>query len=262
MTDQARIKPKKVGNLIISRFPLDSCKDFYTCIIEAIRELAPELDDLELYTTADRIQGSVRSVIDAHIEEYRERNLPPRVYWSELNPDRLIGRSFTFKNDNPEEKTFKQKLRLIEKVQNAVANLSWEDFERFCCKFLSQEPRFTRVRRRRHNGGIDYYGTYIISETHRIPFAGQAKKYGINRKIGPNIVRELAGAMRAGRWAFGVIMATCGFTKGARKTGRKNNIDLIDGEQISFRLIKMNIGIIDNGHPTFSEEDFRSWLRR
>ena len=261
MSDQVKIKPKKVGSLIISRFPLDSCKDFYTCIIEAIREIAHGLDDLDLYTTADRIQRLVRSVIDAHIEEYRERKLLPKVYWSDLNPNRLLGRSFIFKNDTAEEKTFKQKLRLIEQVQNAVANLSWRGFERLSRKFLSQQPRFTRVRRRRHDGGIDYHGTYVISQTHRIPFAGQAKKYGINRKIGPNIVRELAGAMRAGRWAFGVITATCSFTKGARKTARKNNIDLIDGEQISYRLIKMNVGIIDDDHPTFSEEDFRSWLR-
>ena len=67
---------------------------------------------------------------------------------------------------------------------------------------------------------------------------------------------------RARARAFGVIMATCSFTRGARKTARKNNIDAIDGEQIAYRLIEMNVGIVVNDQPTFSEEEFLSWFRR
>ncbi len=260
MSDRVNIRPKRIAEYIISRFPLDSCKNLYTCITEAVQELTSGLDDLELHTIADRVQGPVRSAIDNHLEEYRHRKLPPKVYWSQLNSERLIGRCFVFRNDTDDVKSFKQKLRLMAQIQASIAALSWADFERFCRRFLSEEPGFSRVRRRRHDGGIDYYGSYIISQTHRISFAGQAKKYGIRKKIGPNVIRELAGAMRGRRWAFGVIMTTCGFTQGARSTAKRHNIDTIDGEQIAYRLIEKDVGIVVNNHPTFSMENFRSWL--
>jgi len=262
MSEHLNLDPKKIGKYIISHFPMDSCKGLYTCIIETARILAPGSDDLVIYMFADRIQKSIRTAVDSHIEEYEERKLPPRVYWSELNTDRLVGRCFVHRNDSSEVKSLKQKLLLMEQVQNAVGSLPWGDFERLCCKLIPQiDSRYTQVRRRRHNGGIDFHGVYVVSETHRIRFAGQAKKYGIGKMIGPNLIRELSGAMSNGRWAIGVIMATCKFTQGARKLAKEKNIDAIDGEQIAYRLIRSNIGIINNGQPIFSEEEFNSWLR-
>jgi HJR/Mrr/RecB family endonuclease len=262
MSEHADAKPKRIFDHIVSQFPLNSCKELYTCIIEAINSINPGLGSLELYTTADWIQNSVRSLIDAQVEEYLERKLPPKVYWSELNSNRLVGRCFAYANDPYDVRAFKQRLLLIEQVRRAIALLSWDDFETFCRKFISLEPGYTRVRRKRQDGGIDFHGTYRVSRTHQVRFGGQAKKYGIERRIGPNLIRELKGSLRDYGYAFGVIMATCSFTEGARKYARSKSIDTLDGEQIAYSLIEKDICITVDGRPSFSEEEFRSWVRQ
>ena len=262
MTEQANIHPQKVFDYVISRFPSESVKSLYNCIVDAIIKLSPRLDELEVYATADRVENSVRALIDAHIEEYRERKLPPIVYWNELDENKLIGRCFVFMNDSTAARLFKQKLLLIEQVQKTIGSLSWTDFEKFCRKYTALQPRFTNVRKKRHDGGIDFHGTFIISSTHRVRFGGQAKKYGIRQRIGPNFIRELDGSLDNYGYAFGIIMATCSFTKGARKYARRKSIDAIDCEQIAFGLIRLGIGLPETGNQTnFSEGAFRIWLR-
>ena len=96
----------------------------------------------------------------------------------------------------------------------------------------------------------------------RVSVAGQAKHYGRNRKIGPDLIRELSGSMSNGRWAFGVITTTASFTSGARRIAGRKRIDCNDGEPTAFKVMENELGLVENNDIRFDEQVFAEWLHR
>lgn len=251
--------PRKLFSMLIESFPEEETKDLVDYMVELLRSRY-DLDEHESYRIAEKYENSLRSHIDEYIDDCSRRNVVPKIVFSEYDTSRLVGRGFIYKTDSDETKRYKKKLRLVKEVKNSIESLSWDDFELLCRKIISSEPGFSSVRRRRRNGGIDFQGRYQVSATMRVSVAGQAKHYGRSRKIYPNLIRELAGSMRRGSWAFGIIMTTASFTAGARKVAGRENIDCLDGEQIAFKIVGREIGIVENNDILFDEPGFERWF--
>ncbi len=81
---------------------------------------------------------------------------------------------------------------------------------------------------RNGDGGVDVHA--FNAKTDEI-FAIQCKCYAIHRKIGPDVVRELAGSLhRYPEGTIGMIVTTSSFTQGARDEALIHGFILMDGK--------------------------------
>lgn len=109
---------------------------------------------------------------------------------------------------------------------------AWFDFEKDCARFLSR--RGLRVVHqsiaRDGDGGVDLFavdsggGAYLV----------QCKCWSLHRQVGPEVVRELVGAIALASKgsdtpARGVIITTSHFTEGSMQAATELGIELIDG---------------------------------
>jgi restriction system protein len=64
----------------------------------------------------------------------------------------------------------------------------------------------------------------------------QCKNYSPKHKVGPNIVRELIGALsNCDQGTRGMIVTTSSFTSGAKEEAARANIRLVDGKELEVR---------------------------
>ncbi len=117
-------------------------------------------------------------------------------------------------------------------------------FERLCQRIL-RESGFIQVEvtGRSGDGGIDGHGIIRLAGLISFPVIFQAKRH--QGSVGPNVVREVRGAM-VGRADKGVIITTGGFTQDARKEATRDGappIDLIDGELLVDKPRELRLGV-------------------
>lgn len=109
------------------------------------------------------------------------------------------------------------------------------EFNKFDVKHISANTR--------NDGGIDIVATKNLSDK-QLVYLIQCKCYNKKLKIGPNIVRELAGSMAGyNEECRGIIITTSKFTNDAeierKKLLEKFPIDFIDGEQFGKSFFKL-----------------------
>jgi hypothetical protein len=84
--------------------------------------------------------------------------------------------------------------------------------------------------------GIDLYATKG-NDLELINWVVQCKCYSPHRHVGPNVVRELYGALATHpRGTRGLIVTTSRFTEGAKRLAAELNIRLMNGDEFSSRL--------------------------
>ncbi|MFZ1546782.1 MAG: restriction endonuclease [Candidatus Nitrotoga sp.] len=108
---------------------------------------------------------------------------------------------------------------------------AWFDFEKDVATVLSQMGLRVvhQAASRNGDGGVDIYAH---DETEDIVWAIQCKCYASARKVGPDVVRELAGSLhRYPEGTCGMIVTTSSFTPGAIEEAVALNIKTIDGSQ-------------------------------
>lgn len=73
----------------------------------------------------------------------------------------------------------------------------------------------------------------------------QAKKYGQDSPIGPDKIREFAGAMDAHGITKGVFVTTSRYTKAAREYAERSHkrLRLIDGNKLARLMVQHGIGV-------------------
>lgn len=73
----------------------------------------------------------------------------------------------------------------------------------------------------------------------------QAKRYDTQQTIGPNLVREFAGALDERGTTKGVFVATCAFTSGALDYAQRSpkRLVLIDGDRLAELMIERGVGV-------------------
>ena len=81
------------------------------------------------------------------------------------------------------------------------------------------------------DGGVDLYAEGPSGQTYIV----QCKCWAAHRRVGPEVIRELEGAIRyadmgSSDESKGVVITTSCFTSGAIEVGRALGYELIDGE--------------------------------
>jgi restriction system protein len=73
----------------------------------------------------------------------------------------------------------------------------------------------------------------------------QAKRYAADASIGPNLIREFAGALDERGTTKGVFVATSPFTSGAVKYAKRSpkRIVLLDGDRLAELMIERGVGV-------------------
>lgn len=126
---------------------------------------------------------------------------------------------------------------IFDEVSTAPAGSrpAWFDFEKDCLRLLTL--RGLRVVHQSANrdgdGGVDLYAVDEDSQSWIV----QCKCWAQHRTVGPEIVRELYGAIalanRGGTKSRGILITTSGFSSGAVAAAVEFGFELINGEQFA-----------------------------
>ena len=109
----------------------------------------------------------------------------------------------------------------------------WFEFERDVASMLRRQGFVVEhvAASRRGDRGIDVYAQSEAAEDASC-WVIQCKCWSLRRKVGPDVVRELVGALQEHPpGTRGMIVTTSTFTLGARKDAESAQIRLIDGEE-------------------------------
>jgi hypothetical protein len=121
---------------------------------------------------------------------------------------------------------------------------AWFDFEKDCARLLRsrQMQVVHQAANRDGDGGVDLYAITDVGESWIV----QCKCWAMHRLVGPNVVRELEGAIRladagSSKRSKGLIITTSSFTDGSRLAASDLGFELIDGSQFSVLLKSIDI---------------------
>jgi restriction endonuclease Mrr len=116
---------------------------------------------------------------------------------------------------------------------------AWFDFEKDCARLLRsrQMQVVHQAANRDGDGGVDLYAITDAGESWIV----QCKCWATHRSVGPNVVRELEGALRladagSSKRSKGLIITTSTFTEGTKLAALELGFELIDGNQFSVFL--------------------------
>jgi restriction system protein len=71
----------------------------------------------------------------------------------------------------------------------------------------------------------------------------QAKKWAPDRTIGPREIREFLGALQDVEAAKGIFITTSSFSADAQELARRRRIVLMDGLDLSTRMVEAGVGV-------------------
>jgi len=116
----------------------------------------------------------------------------------------------------------------------------WFDFEKDCARVLRHRSMAVihQAANRDGDGGVDLFATDSKGQT----WVVQCKCYAANRPVGPEVVRELIGAIAlADRGSptpsRGMIITTSSFTSGAASAAMEVGFEIVDGTRFA-RLLR------------------------
>jgi hypothetical protein len=116
----------------------------------------------------------------------------------------------------------------------------WFEFEKDCARLL-RNRNYTAVHRAVHrdgDGGVDIFAT----DPDGITYVVQCKCWAANRPVGPDVVRELAGAIQLAdvgsvQRSQGILITSSRFTNDATSAAAELSFELIDGERLATLLL-------------------------
>lgn len=182
-------------------------------------------------------------------------------------------------------------------INNHLKQLNFSEFEKFGKQILFELGAGTaQVTSHSNDQGIDFFGKFNFGEFHGLPkpfyklahdvnllFTGQAKHYP-NSSLGPNIVRELIGAVSLARTkthskdgvdifkdldmrpfspVVALLFTTGNLSSGARHLAAAAGMIAKDGQQLATFLADQGVGVLQDGNQVrFDEQAFGDWLNR
>jgi hypothetical protein len=211
------------------------------------------------------------------------------------NKEIVHGSSFVFADDTDQIRKSKINRVQANKIYQCIRSLNFSQFELFG-KCVLGELGCSKARVTPHAGdqGIDFYGELsvgsllaadqailkLMHET-KVILVGQAKHYP-NAAIGPNVVRELVGALSLSRTytysndqldllngvelrpfspVLALLFSTGAFTKGARNLAGRAGLIAFSGWQLAVFLADRGIGLVETaGSVAFDQSAFETWL--
>jgi restriction system protein len=145
------------------------------------------------------------------------------------------------------------------KLYTILTRMEPHIFERLAQRLL-RECGFTNVEvtGRSGDGGIDGTGTLRVNGILSFSIAFQCKRYKDSNPVGPGAVRDFRGSLTTDI-EKGLFITTSTFTKQAVKEAQaqgKQQIDLMDGEELINRLVEYRIGVVEITAYTVDESFF------
>lgn len=71
----------------------------------------------------------------------------------------------------------------------------------------------------------------------------QAKKWALNRGVGPREIREFLGALQDVEATKGIFITTSTFSAEARELARRRRVVLIDGLELATHMVDAGVGV-------------------
>jgi restriction endonuclease Mrr len=207
----------------------------------------------------------------------------------------VAGCSYALNSDSPTVAAAKQRRRHVASLLLAIKALSFNQFESFCARVLILMGAATaQITPHAGDQGIDFYGHLTLGQLNGMPapfmrlmhdvklaFVGQAKHYPA-QNLGPNVVRELVGAVSLARSrtfsasdvsAFDdadlkpfspcviLLFTTGGISRGARQLAESAGVIVRSGEQLAVFLADHGVAMTDvNGDQFFDPAAFAAWV--
>lgn len=217
---------------------------------DKIKELKPNITDLEIADEIDELVSRVRNQIEKYITSFHEKSIPPNFTFDDCLPNILT----RYRSDSNWVRKYQTQ------IKKAIKDLKPIAFEYFC-KHILEINGITKsfVTRASREGGVDFFGILemcnytkeVFLSTVKLRILGQAKRYTGDNKVGePGIdeIRTKYSDFQSGRGrAFDIlpnwftksnypiirmVVTTTGFTKDAKESAARDDIILRDVDQI------------------------------
>jgi hypothetical protein len=254
------------------------------------------LSSIRASEEAERICPSVARIIADRALESESAGLSAKLVILGTTFDVVAGFCHVLPTDDSGVAAAKRHRTQINELLAAIRGLSFNEFEKFGARVL-QEIGASNSHVTPHQGdqGIDFYGSLSLGRFQAIQppflrlahdvvllFAGQAKHYP-NRSIGPEIVRELVGAVSLARTKtfsksdvdifdglalrphsplLTLLFTTGEISRGAAHLAESVGVIARSGEQLAVFLADKGVGMQENenGNVVFSRVKFDEWL--
>jgi hypothetical protein len=258
--------------------------------IESVLLDSFHLPSIQAAEQAETLEGPVRDLIVKHME-----STPfPKLIMITSAEHIVAGYCYVDPTDSPEIAAAKRSRLNIEPLLEEIRGLNFQEFERFgACVLRELGANSPKVTPHSEDQGIDFYGILSLGQNSFLPppfgqlahdvrlrFAGQAKHYP-TRSIGPELMRELVGAISLARHKIFTVDAelfdalellpfnplvamfftTGRFTAGTLELAARSGIIAKSGEELALFLADRGIGMYeDGGTMKFDRARFREWL--
>jgi hypothetical protein len=263
--------------------------------IETVLVQHCELPAIQASERAETVESAVARLITNRIAESDKKGISPTLILVGTGSDTVAGFCHVLQSDPTHVSAAKQQRLHIRAILDALRALSFAEFERFGARILQEiGAKYSRITPHGGDQGIDFYGRLSVGQFHSLPspflklahdvvvsFAGQAKHYP-NRSIGPDIVRELVGAVSLARTRtfskpgltmfedlslkpfsplVTLLFTTGNISSGAIELAESSGIIARSGEQLAVFLADKGVGITQKGTElVFERSAFESWL--
>lgn len=263
--------------------------------IEQILKSDFSLPDIQAAERSESLVAGVVRTIGYRASEHENTGTLPVLTLVGSSTDVVCGSCFVFSTDGPVISAVKKNREFAKDILESMRRLTFAEFEKFGAAVL-RELGVQKAYITPHAGdqGIDFYGEFSIGQLAGAPapffklahdttfyFAGQAKHYP-TRSIGPDVVRELVGAISLARTKtfskstvdlfedvelrpFSPLMAllftTGELTSGARSLAESAGLIARTGPQLALYLADRGVGISNaTGIVEFDPNLFQAWL--
>lgn len=208
------------------------------------------------------IENSSRSVWSVTPKYAKESSIDPKLIMKEVSKMSRGSNDSNTDNDDPEDDGIPEpeevkpwRTRLLE----ILHTMDPFGFERLAQRIL-RECGFSQVEvtKKTGDGGIDGTGKLKINGIFSFNVAFQCKRY--DGPVGAPAIRDFRGSLTTDI-EKGVLITTGTFTKAAKEEASnpgKQQIDLIDGEELISKIAEYGIGVKEVISYEIDEEYFRS----
>lgn len=244
---------------------------------------------------AETLASAVARMIAERSTEAEDNGTVATLMLVGVASDSVAGSCHILPSDDGSVAAVKRNRMKVAELYNAIRSLTFAEFEKFGARVLAElGASFTRITPHSNDQGIDFYGRLSLGQFQGVPnpfmklahdvvlvFVGQAKHYP-DRALGPNVVRELIGAVALARTktfskegvdffpdldlkpftpSVTLLFTTGTITSGAMHLADAAGIIARSGQQIAVFLADKGIGMVSTAAGMiFEQQKFLDWL--
>lgn len=289
------MRPKSIVDRLEAVIGIDGAPVRLLTVIEAELITYFGASPLAAAETAERVLRSVVKMIADRNAVAEEAGLTPILVVIGSTLDTVAGSCHVLSADDELVARIKHHRLHVQALFRKMKGLTFAQFEIFGKRVLKElGAEKAHVTPHRGDQGIDFFGEFSFGQLQQLPspffklahdvrllFAGQAKHYPENA-LGPNVVRELIGAVGLARTktfsrdgidlfqdleirpfspVVSLLFTTGAITSGARRLAASAGIIAKDGEQLAVFLADRGVGMQrEMENPVFVEDEFERWL--